>query len=117
MIYTKSSSIVECTSIFIANNHAHPWPLALRDGCRSDQSFCFRTHLADYLLGYQYDGVLGSARPNRASLVAHQEIGKILNIAHTWGAVRLLDEADVFLEARMAQDIHRKGLVQALGLS
>jgi hypothetical protein len=32
----------------------------------------------------------------------HQELGKILNIAHTWAAVLLLDEADVFLEARMA---------------
>lgn len=40
-----------------------------------------------------------------------QELGKILNIAHTWGAVLLLDEADVFLEARMAQDIHRNALV------
>ena len=40
-----------------------------------------------------------------------QELQKILDLAHSWGAVLLLDEADVFLEARTAQDIHRNALV------
>jgi hypothetical protein len=39
------------------------------------------------------------------------ELQKILDIAHAWGAVLLLDEADVFLEARTIQDIHRNALV------
>ncbi|KAF1823569.1 uncharacterized protein K489DRAFT_200064 [Dissoconium aciculare CBS 342.82] len=39
------------------------------------------------------------------------ELQKILDIAHTWGAVLLLDEADVFLERRQVHDIHRNALV------
>ncbi|MCJ1312116.1 hypothetical protein MMC25_005790 [Agyrium rufum] len=39
------------------------------------------------------------------------ELTKILEIAHSWGAVLLLDEADVFLEKRTVQDIHRNALV------
>ena len=36
---------------------------------------------------------------------------QILDLANRWQAVLLLDEADVFLEARTAQDIHRNALV------
>ncbi|KAI9850722.1 MAG: hypothetical protein M1838_005213 [Thelocarpon superellum] len=39
------------------------------------------------------------------------ELNRILDIAHSWGAVLLLDEADVFLEKRTIQDIHRNALV------
>jgi len=39
------------------------------------------------------------------------ELQKILDIAHAWGALLLLDEADVFLEKRTIQDIHRNALV------
>ena len=39
------------------------------------------------------------------------ELNKILDIAHSWGAVLLLDEADIFLEKRTIQDIHRNALV------
>ncbi|CCU75350.1 ATPase [Blumeria hordei DH14] len=39
------------------------------------------------------------------------ELQKILDVAHAWGAVLLLDEADVFLEKRNLQDIHRNALV------
>ena len=39
------------------------------------------------------------------------ELNKILDIAHAWGAVLLLDEADVFLEKRTIHDIHRNALV------
>ncbi|KAJ5889029.1 ATPase AAA-type core [Penicillium taxi] len=36
---------------------------------------------------------------------------QILEIAHSWGAVLLLDEADIFLEKRTIHDIHRNALV------
>ncbi|KAL3471826.1 hypothetical protein BJX99DRAFT_15722 [Aspergillus californicus] len=39
------------------------------------------------------------------------ELTNILDIAHSWGAVLLLDEADIFLEKRTIQDIHRNALV------
>ncbi|KAK8159451.1 putative AAA family ATPase [Phyllosticta citrichinensis] len=40
-----------------------------------------------------------------------QELQKIMDIAHSWGAILLLDEADVFLEKRQVHDIHRNALV------
>lgn len=40
-----------------------------------------------------------------------QELQRILDICHTWGAILLLDEADVFLEKRNLQDVHRNALV------
>lgn len=40
-----------------------------------------------------------------------KELQNILDIAHSWGAILLLDEADVFLEKRSIQDIHRNALV------
>ncbi|KAK8223114.1 hypothetical protein HDK90DRAFT_515460 [Phyllosticta capitalensis] len=40
-----------------------------------------------------------------------QELQKIMDIAHSWGAILLLDEADVFLEKRQIHDIHRNALV------
>lgn len=39
------------------------------------------------------------------------ELNKIMDIAHSWGAVLLLDEADVFLEQREHQDVNRNALV------
>ncbi|SPO01514.1 related to TOB3 (member of AAA-ATPase family) [Cephalotrichum gorgonifer] len=39
------------------------------------------------------------------------ELQKILDICHAWGAILLLDEADVFLEKRTVHDIHRNALV------
>jgi SpoVK/Ycf46/Vps4 family AAA+-type ATPase len=36
---------------------------------------------------------------------------QIMDIAHSWGAVLLLDEADVFLEKRQTQDVHRNAMV------
>ena len=39
------------------------------------------------------------------------ELNKILDITHSWGAVLLLDEADIFLERRSVHDIHRNSLV------
>lgn len=40
-----------------------------------------------------------------------KELQNILDIAHSWGALLLLDEADVFLEKREVHDIHRNALV------
>ena len=40
-----------------------------------------------------------------------KELQNILDIAHSWGAILLLDEADVFLEQRSIHDIHRNALV------
>ncbi|KAF2401891.1 P-loop containing nucleoside triphosphate hydrolase protein [Trichodelitschia bisporula] len=39
------------------------------------------------------------------------QLQQIMDIAHSWGAVLLLDEADVFLEKRSHQDVHRNALV------
>ncbi|KAK2594599.1 hypothetical protein QQS21_007684 [Conoideocrella luteorostrata] len=39
------------------------------------------------------------------------DLQKILEVCHAWGAILLLDEADVFLEKRNIQDIHRNALV------
>ncbi|KAF7515089.1 hypothetical protein G7054_g14766 [Neopestalotiopsis clavispora] len=39
------------------------------------------------------------------------ELQRVLEICHTWGAILLLDEADVFLEKRNMHDIHRNALV------
>ncbi|KAJ6537188.1 hypothetical protein B0H19DRAFT_1270842 [Mycena capillaripes] len=39
------------------------------------------------------------------------ELTRILDLAHTWKAVLLIDEADVFLEKRTLTDVHRNALV------
>lgn len=39
------------------------------------------------------------------------ELQKILDTCHAWGAILLLDEADVFLEKRNMHDIQRNALV------
>lgn len=45
-----------------------------------------------------------------ARTLEHQ-LSRILEVAHIWGAVLLLDEADVFLERRSVHDLHRNALV------
>lgn len=45
------------------------------------------------------------------SRVLEAELQRILDICHAWGAILLLDEADVFLEKRNMHDIHRNALV------
>ncbi|KAK7046702.1 AAA family ATPase [Favolaschia claudopus] len=40
-----------------------------------------------------------------------RELTRILDLAHTWRAVLLIDEADVFLEKRTLTDVHRNALV------
>lgn len=39
------------------------------------------------------------------------QLSKILQVAHGWGAILLIDEADVFLERRSVHDLQRNGLV------
>lgn len=43
-----------------------------------------------------------------------RELQNILDIAHSWGAILLLDEADVFMEKRSLHDIHRNSLGKPL---
>lgn len=45
------------------------------------------------------------------SRILEGELQRILDICHAWGAILLLDEADVFLEKRNMADIHRNALV------
>lgn len=45
------------------------------------------------------------------SRVLERELQKTLKICHAWGAILLLDEADVFLEKRDLHEIHRNALV------
>ena len=40
-----------------------------------------------------------------------KNLSQILDIAHTWRAVLLIDEADVFLEQREVRDVSRNALV------
>jgi SpoVK/Ycf46/Vps4 family AAA+-type ATPase len=40
-----------------------------------------------------------------------QQLGEIFAMAHTWRAIVLLDDADVFLEARQPGDMHRNSIV------
>ena len=40
-----------------------------------------------------------------------KNLSTILDISHVWGALLLIDEADVFLEQREYRDIHRNALV------
>lgn len=40
-----------------------------------------------------------------------RDLNRIMEITHSWGAILLMDEADVFLEARQPNDIHRNALV------
>lgn len=40
-----------------------------------------------------------------------KNLSQILDIAHTWRAVLLIDEADVFLEQREVRDVGRNALV------
>ncbi|KAJ7650899.1 P-loop containing nucleoside triphosphate hydrolase protein [Roridomyces roridus] len=51
-------------------------------------------------------GDLGTSASN-----LERELTRILDLAHTWRAVLLIDEADVFLEKRTLTDVHRNALV------
>ncbi|KAK5074787.1 hypothetical protein LTR64_000992 [Lithohypha guttulata] len=65
--------------------------------------------IADLLKRPLYMVSAGDLGTNSSTL--ERELQNILDIAHAWGAVLLLDEADVFLEKRSTHDIHRNALV------
>lgn len=44
---------------------------------------------------------------------AERTLSKWFRIAEVWGAIMLLDEADVFLEKRAPQDLQRNSLVSS----
>ncbi|CAI6334154.1 unnamed protein product [Periconia digitata] len=65
--------------------------------------------IAEYLRCPLYavsSGELGTSAPQ-----LERDLNRIMDITHAWGAILLLDEADVFLEARQPHDIHRNALV------
>jgi DNA polymerase III delta prime subunit len=65
--------------------------------------------IAEYLRCPLYAVSAGELGTNSGSL--ERDLNRIMDITHSWGAILLLDEADVFLEARMPHDIHRNSLV------
>ncbi|EKG14050.1 ATPase AAA+ type core [Macrophomina phaseolina MS6] len=65
--------------------------------------------IADYLKCPLY--AVSAGELGTESWRLEQELQKIMDIAHSWGAILLLDEADVFLEKRQVHDIHRNALV------
>lgn len=65
--------------------------------------------ISEYLKRPLYMVSAGELGTNSAAL--EQQLSRILDVAHVWGAVLLLDEADVFLERRSVHDIHRNALV------
>ena len=65
--------------------------------------------IAEYLKVPLYVVSAGELGTEPARL--EMELNRVMDITHSWGAVLLLDEADVFLERREAHDIHRNALV------
>lgn len=65
--------------------------------------------IAEYLRCPLYAVSAGELGTNSRSLEI--DLNRIMDITHSWGAILLLDEADVFLEARQPHDIHRNSLV------
>jgi hypothetical protein len=65
--------------------------------------------IADLLQCPLYAVSAGELGTNTQHLEAN--LNGIMDMTHSWGAILLLDEADVFLEQRQAQDIHRNALV------
>lgn len=65
--------------------------------------------IAEYLKCPLYAVSAGELGTNSGTL--ERDLNRIMDITHSWGAILLLDEADVFLEAREPRDIHRNSLV------
>ncbi|KAJ4289132.1 hypothetical protein N0V90_011474 [Kalmusia sp. IMI 367209] len=65
--------------------------------------------IAEFLRCPLYAVSSGELGTNAAQL--ERDLNRIMEITHSWGAILLLDEADVFLEARQPHDIHRNALV------
>jgi hypothetical protein len=65
--------------------------------------------ISEYLKKPLY--MVGAGELGTDSRALEISLTRTLNVAHAWGAILLLDEADVFLERRGAHDIHRNALV------
>jgi hypothetical protein len=65
--------------------------------------------IAEYLKCPLYAVSAGELGTSSGTL--ERDLNRIMDITHSWGAILLLDEADVFLEARQPHDIHRNSLV------
>jgi adenylate kinase family enzyme len=65
--------------------------------------------IAEYLRCPLYMVSAGELGTNSRTL--ETDLNRIMDITHSWGAILLIDEADVFMEARQAHDIHRNSLV------
>ncbi|KAF2109978.1 hypothetical protein BDV96DRAFT_528794 [Lophiotrema nucula] len=65
--------------------------------------------IAEYLKAPLYAVSAGELGTNSRAIEI--ELNRIMDITHSWGAILLLDEADVFLEQRAANDVHRNALV------
>ncbi|KAH9863030.1 hypothetical protein IAQ61_009305 [Plenodomus lingam] len=65
--------------------------------------------IAEYLKCPLYAVSAGELGTNSRTL--ETDLNRIMDITHSWGAILLLDEADVFLEARQPQDVMRNSLV------
>jgi SpoVK/Ycf46/Vps4 family AAA+-type ATPase len=68
-----------------------------------NKTFLLDVHRPLYVIG---SGDLGT----NASGLDH-ELTRIFDVAHSWNAVVLIDEADVFLEERSVHDLYRNALV------
>ena len=55
--------------------------------------------------------MVGAGELGTDSRTLETQLSRILDIAHVWGAVLLLDEADIFLERRSVHDLQRNALV------
>jgi hypothetical protein len=67
--------------------------------------------VADYTKRPLYTVNCGELGVNTNSVEAN--LSDALRLATTWNAIVLIDEADVFLEARSPNDLERNGLVSS----
>ncbi|KAL8893492.1 MAG: hypothetical protein Q9192_005208, partial [Flavoplaca navasiana] len=67
--------------------------------------------IADYTQRPLYPITCGDIGETAEAVEAH--LGKSFQLAHKWGCVLLLDEADVFMAKRQGSDIQRNSLVSA----
>ncbi|KAF2744261.1 hypothetical protein M011DRAFT_480089 [Sporormia fimetaria CBS 119925] len=65
--------------------------------------------IADFLRCPLY--VVSAGELGTSSRTLEADLNRIMEVTHAWGAILLLDEADVFMEQRQPQDVHRNALV------
>lgn len=57
------------------------------------------------------DFQISAGELHQDSAKLEKQLSVIFGVAHQWGAILLLDEADVFLKRRSSQNLHRNSLV------